>query len=197
MIYINIIKEVLNLENLNELTKEENPEVHNSYILKMRGGSRPTFEKIHFKHHLITCIGSFVGIGLVAILNYFYNLPLLIPSLGASAVLLYAACHTPMSQPRNVIGGHMVSAASGVLIYQLLGNHWWTIALGVTLAIFLMSVTHTLHPPGGATAFIAVYTDQSFSFIFSPVGLGALLLVLVAVVVNNFSTERKYPDFWF
>jgi len=186
------------MENINELREEENSDTNSSsYILKMRGGSRPAFEKVHLTHHLITGVGSFLGIGLVAILNHIYNLPLLIPSLGASAVLLYAACHAPMSQPRNVIGGHLVSATSGVLVFQLLGNQWWTIALGVTLAIFLMSLTHTLHPPGGATAFIAVYTGQGFSFIFSPVGLGALLLVLVAVVVNNFSSKRKYPDFWF
>ncbi len=102
-----------------------------------------------------------------------------------------------MAQPRNVIGGHLVSATAGVVVYQWLGNQWWTIALAVTLAIFFMNMTHTLHPPGGATAFVAVYTGQNFDYILSPVGLGAFLLVLIAVLVNNCSSQRKYPEFWF
>ena len=187
------------METANKLTEEEemNSPSTFSYITKMKGGTRPNFEKVRFTHHLITALGSFIGLGLVAILNYYYNIPLLAPSLGATAVLLYAACHAPMSQPRNVIGGHIISAAVGVIIFKVFGTHWWTISLAVTLAIFLMSLTHTLHPPGGATAFIAIYTGQDFSFILSPVGLGAVLLVIVAVIVNNFSSQRKYPDFWF
>lgn len=167
------------------------------YLEKMRGGTCPAFQPVNFWNHLITAIGSFLGIGLISILNTYYAIPLLVPSMGASAVLLYAACHVPMAQPRNVIGGHLVSATAGVLVFQLLGNQWWTIALAVTLAIFFMNLTHTLHPPGGATAFVAVYTGQSFSYILSPVGLGAVLLVIIAVLVNNCSSKRKYPDFWF
>jgi len=186
------------LESVNKLREEEEtPSPTFSYLVKMKGGSRPNFEKVKMTNHFITALGSFLGLALVALLNNFYNIPLLAPSFGASAVLLYAACHAPMSQPRNVIGGHIISATIGVIIYQTLGTHWWTIALTVTLAIFLMSLTHTLHPPGGATAFIAIYTGQDFSFILSPVGLGAVLLIIVAVVVNNISSQRKYPDFWF
>lgn len=168
-----------------------------SYLTKMRGGNSPTVNKQNLTNHLFTAFGSFLGVGLIAWLNSFYDIALLFPSLGASAVLIFAACQVPMAQPRNVIGGHLVSATAGVLVYQLGGNQWWTIALAVTLAIFAMNLTKTLHPPGGATAFIAVYTGQSFSYIFSPVGLGAFLLVVIAVIVNNFSAKRKYPEFWF
>lgn len=168
-----------------------------AYLCKMRGGKCPTFQPVNLANQVLAAIGSFLGIGLISLLNTFYNIPLLVPSLGASAVLLYAACHVPMAQPRNVIGGHLVAATAGVLVYQLFGNHWWTIALAVTLAIFLMNLTHTLHPPGGATAFVAVYTGQSFGYILSPVGLGAVILVIIAVLVNNCSAKRKYPDFWF
>ena len=186
------------MESVNKLREEEETQSPTyTYLVKMKGGNRPNFQKVKLANHFITALGSFIGLGLVAILNNFYHIPLLAPSLGATAVLLYAACHAPMSQPRNVIGGHIISAAIGVIVYQLLGTHWWTIALAVTLAIFFMSLTHTLHPPGGATAFIAIYTGQDFSFILSPVGLGAILLVIVAVFVNNISSQRKYPDFWF
>jgi CBS-domain-containing membrane protein len=60
-----------------------------------------------------------------------------------------------------------------------------------------MLVTRTLHPPGGATAYVAVISGQGFGFVLSPVGLGAVCLVAIALLVNNLSSERKYPDYWF
>ena len=168
-----------------------------TYLCKMKGGRCQSLPEISMSGILISALGSFAGIGLVAILADYYSAPLLVPSLGASAVLLYAACHVPMAQPRNVIGGHLISAVSGVFVYQTLGGAWWSLALGVTLAITLMTVTHTLHPPGGATAFVAVYTGQNYGFILAPVGLGAICLILIAILVNNLSNSRKYPDYWF
>ncbi|WP_347491154.1 HPP family protein [Desulfoscipio sp. XC116] len=168
-----------------------------TYLCKMKGGRCTSLPMFSISGLFVTALGSFAGIGLVAILSDHYHLPLLLPSFGASAVLLYAACHVPMAQPRNVVGGHLISALMGVTVYQVCGDAWWAIALGVTSAIVAMTLTRTLHPPGGATAFIAVYTAQDFGFIFSPVGLGALCLVLIALLVNNISTERKYPDYWY
>lgn len=186
-----------------EKTRSRENQVHSSsfealssYFTKMRGGISLIVNRLNLTNHLFTALGSFFGVGLIAWSNSFYDLSLLFPSLGASAVLLFAACQAPMAQPRNVIGGHLVSAAAGVLIYQLWGNQWWTIALAVTLAIFAMNLTKTLHPPGGATAFIAVYTEQSFSYVFTPVGIGAFLLVITAIVFNNLSAIRKYPEYW-
>lgn len=167
------------------------------YLCKMKGGSCTNLPTISIAGVLVTALGSFIGIGLVAFLSELYELPLLLPSFGATAVLLYATCHAPMAQPRNVIGGHLLSALVGVLVYQFFGDTWWAITLGVTLSIVAMIVTHTLHPPGGATAFIAVYTGQSYGFILSPVGLGVICLIVIAMLVNNLSEERKYPDYWF
>jgi len=184
-------------EQFNQAVYPYNGERIKNYLCKMKGGKCASLPKMSIQGLLITALGSFLGIGLVAILSDLYQLPLLLPSFGASAVLLYAACHVPMAQPRNVIGGHLISALMGVVVYQLFGGAWWSIALGVTMAIVAMAVTYTLHPPGGATAFVAVYTGQNFSFIFSPVGIGAICLILIALMVNNLSSERKYPDYWY
>lgn len=185
---------------IGQVSRGANPDYIESvktYLCKMKGGKCRSLPKSSLSGLLCTALGSFIGIGLVAVLSVQYNLPLLLPSFGASAVLLYAACHVPMAQPRNVVGGHLVSALTGVLTYQLWGDQWWAISLGVTSAIVAMTVTRTLHPPGGATAFMAVYTKQNFAFIFLPVGLGAVLLIIVALLVNNLSSERKYPDYWY
>lgn len=145
----------------------------------------------------VTALGSFLGLGMVAALADYCGLPLLLPSFGASAALLYAACHLPMAQPRNVLGGHVISAFIGVSVYWLFGDAWWAIPLGVTLAIVVMILTYTLHPPGGATAFLAIYTGQDFNFIITPVALGISCLIIIALLVNNLSSQRKYPVYWY
>ncbi|MCL2336132.1 MAG: HPP family protein [Firmicutes bacterium] len=180
-----------------EATRTAPEEKFKTYLCKMKGGSGKNMPAMSLVGLLVTALGSLLGIGLVTMLSYYYKLPLLLPSFGASAVLLYAAHGVPMAQPRNVIGGHVVSALAGVIVFQLMGNAWWAVTLGVTLAILAMIVTYTLHPPGGATAFMAVFNGQGFGFILSPVALGALCLVLVAVLVNNLSKERTYPYYWF
>lgn len=168
-----------------------------AYLHKMKGGRCVNLPRTSLPDLLVTAVGCLAGLGMVCLLSAHYKLPLLLPSFGASAVLLYAACHTPMAQPRNVIGGHVLSALTGVAAYKLLGGEWWAITVGVTLAILVMTVTHTLHPPGGATAFMAIYNGRDFSFVISPVGVGVVLLVIIAVIVNNLSSNRKYPQFWF
>ncbi|KKM11480.1 hypothetical protein SY88_08440 [Clostridiales bacterium PH28_bin88] len=142
---------------------------------------------------LWSAIGSFAGIGIVAFLALQYRLPLLVASFGATAVLVYAAVDSPLAQPRNVIGGHLISAVAGVLNYQLLGTTWWSIALGVSMAIAAMVLTRTLHPPGGATAIVAVWSGQGYTYIFAPVGVGAVILLLVALLVNHFAPGRHDP----
>jgi len=168
----------------------------NTYFCKMKAG-RCEKTAICPVHLITMTVGSILGIGFVAYLSSFYNLYLLLPSFGATAVLIYAACHVPMAQPRNVIGGHVISAVVGVLVYAIFGDVWWSVALAVNLAIVSMTLTHTLHPPGGATAFVAVYTKQSLAFVFSPVLIGAIVLVIVALLVNNLSSKCKYPIHWY
>lgn len=151
-------------------------------------------------------LGAVIGIGACGYLssNYFEprDLTLLIGSFGASAVLVYGAIKSPLAQPRNVVGGHVVSAFVGVACYQIFGaTIWLAAALAVSFAIVSMLATKTLHPPGGATALIAVVGgtkvhNLGFLYAFIPAGAGALILLLVALLVNNLSKDRKYPEYW-
>lgn len=138
--------------------------------------------------------GSFAGIAAVSYLTFGHGAALLIPSFGASAVLLYAACHVPMAQPRNLLGGHLLSAVAGVTVFRIWGLTWWSLALAVALAIAVMMVTDTLHPPGGATAFAAVFTRQGdYGFVLMPVAAGAIILLAVALLSNNMGRAGCYP----
>ena len=80
----------------------------------------------------------------------------IIASFGASAVLVYGAVKSPLAQPGNLIGGHLISALISVATYQFLGGAWFSIALAVSCALAVMLATGTLHPPGRATALLAV-----------------------------------------
>lgn len=122
---------------------------------------------------------------------------LLIGSFGASAVLLFGAAESPLAQPRNVVGGHLISAAAAVAVVTFIGSGPVAIALAVGLATFLMYVTRTVHPPGGATALIGVQGKVGLSFLVDPVLIGALILLGVALFTNNIVHHRHYPEHWY
>lgn len=151
-------------------------------------------------------IGAFFGIAPVAYIDSHFlaqtDLMMIIGSFGASAVLIYGAIRSPLAQPRNLIGGHLISAVIGVASYQLFPHTiWLAAALAVATAIACMHATKTLHPPGGATALIAVIGGQKvhdlgFLYVLIPVGSGVLIMLMVALVVNNIPGNRRYPEFW-
>lgn len=128
---------------------------------------------------------------------------LMIGSFGASAVLLYGAVRSPLAQPRNLIGGHIFSAIIGVLCWKLLHEHMWLAeAIAVATAIAIMHATRTLHPPGGATALIAVIGSAKihnlgFLYVLVPATVGPLVLLAVALLINNLPESRRYPEIWY
>jgi len=131
------------------------------------------------------------------------GLTMIIGSFGASAVLIYGAIKSPLAQPRNLLGGHVLSALVGVTSYQLFQSHiWLAAAVAVSTSIALMHATKTLHPPGGATALIAVIGGESvhklgYLYAIIPTAAGASILLTVALLVNNIPKNRRYPEFWF
>ncbi len=154
-------------------------------------------------------VASFIGIYAVYVVNGWLGISenenlYLIGSFGASAVLIYGVPTGDLSQPRNFVGGHLISAFAGVLMVKLYPqNIAVASALAVSLAIAGQHLTRTLHPPGGATALIAVIGGPSihalgFMYLFAPVLVGALIMLVVALIVNNFSNNpvRRYPRYW-
>ncbi|MDQ1271643.1 MAG: hypothetical protein QG591_273 [Planctomycetota bacterium] len=142
--------------------------------------------------------GAFLGIGFTSLLAYLWKFPLLIGPFGASAVLIYGAYKSPLAQPRNVLLGHFLAACIGVVVNDFFGVTFWSIALGVALALVLMTVTYSIHPPAGATAYIAVQTGglgTAYMYIFNPITIGAFILVLIGVIFNKLG-KRDYPTHW-
>jgi CBS-domain-containing membrane protein len=175
------------------------------YFSKMKGGAKSP-PGVGLSEMFWSWIGAVIGIGICGYLSAEYleprDLTLIIGSFGASAVLVYGAIKSPLAQPRNLIGGHIISGLVGVACYQLFGDViWMAAALGVSLAIVAMLATKTVHPPGGATALIAIIGgkkihDLGFLYAFIPAGAGALILLVVALLINNISKNRRYPEYW-
>lgn len=159
---------------------------------------------IDYKEHFWSFIGSFIGIGILAYLESIRfsgsDIVFLIGSFGASSVLVYGIIQSPFSQPRNLIGGHVISAIIGVTVNKLVPDIIWLSApLAVSLSIIFMQITKTLHPPGGATALIAVtgsaqIKDLGYMYVLSPVLDGVLILFITALIFNNMTSGRTYPS---
>lgn len=158
---------------------------------------------INFKEHLWAFTGSCIGIGIIAYLqsNILPNSDVifLIGSFGASSVLVYGVIQSPLAQPRNLIGGHLVSALIGVTVQKIVPDILWiTAPLAVSLSIVIMQITKTLHPPGGATALIAVtgsaeLKNIGYLYVICPVLVGSLILLTIALFFNNITPNRQYP----
>jgi CBS-domain-containing membrane protein len=126
---------------------------------------------------MIAGIGGALTIGALATINAAGQLPLLIAPFGASCVLVFGVPASPFARPRNVIGGHLVTAIAGLASVSVLGYGPLGIAIGVGLAIAAMMLTDTVHPPAGANPIVVAFTHASWTFLATPVLIGAVAIV--------------------
>lgn len=170
-----------------------------SAFLDLIGFSR---QKIIYRESILSAVGGFLGIFGIFMTSYWLLDPevavLIVPSMGASAVLLFAAPHAPFSQPWNVLGGHAFSAIIGVACWQLIPDYTIAASASVGLAIGVMYLTRCIHPPGGATALAAVIGSETlhnlgYSYEVQPILLNAVTLLIVAVIFNSAFHWRRYP----
>lgn len=179
------------------------------YLGRMRGSTRAVYQERKLSAVPLTFAATFIGIYLISIPALFPSWPLstklfLVGSFGASAVLLFAAPRAEFAQPRNAVAGQVIAATIGVTAYKLLSAHvGLAAALGVAVTVCVMQVTRTLHPPAGATALIAVLGPAQvhrlgYDYVLTPILIGILILIVVALVVNNLSPDknRHYPVTW-
>jgi CBS domain-containing membrane protein len=171
-----------------------------------RIGEWPVFAPIlagaTLKDRLIGCLGALVGICLTSLVCSMAmggdpQLPLIVAPMGASAVLLFAVPASPLAQPWPIVGGNTISALVGVAVSQTVSDPLLAVGLAVSLAILAMSLTRSLHPPGGAAALTAVIggaavSRAGFWFPFVPVALNALILVALGILFHRLS-GRRYP----
>jgi len=139
-------------------------------------------------------IGGAVAIGSAALLTYLTGNPWLMAPFGATCVLLFSVPASPLSQPANVIGGHVVSTAIGLLVHTLMPVEWWSLGLSVGLAIAAMAALRLTHPPAGADPLVVLFESPDWLVLIFPVALGSALLIAIAWVVHRIPPRTTYPS---
>jgi CBS domain-containing membrane protein len=169
-------------------------------------GRWPAFDPIlpgaTARDRALACLGAFVGIALTGLVAAWLHgdgeaVPWIVAPMGASAVLLFAVPSSPMAQPWPIVGGNALSALVGFAVGRALGHGAIAVALAVGLAIAVMSVTRSLHPPGGAAALTgalggSLVDAAGWWFPLAPVALDAAILVAVGWLFHRFS-GHTYP----
>ncbi|KJZ16076.1 membrane protein [Marinomonas sp. S3726] len=142
-------------------------------------------------------IGGFVGILSLALLTSWSGYPLLMAPFGATCVILFTAAAAPFAQPRNVIGGHFISALVGLIALYFFGQGPIVMAFAVATAIAAMQFFRAVHPPAGANPLVILMAGSAgFDFLLLPVLSGSIVLVGVAAVINNAKADAKWPLYW-
>lgn len=159
-------------------------------------GSSKYQPRFPLKQIVFSYLGSFIGIAALAYISVSTHYPLIAAPFGAAAVLLFAAPDSPLAQPRNCIVGNFLGGLVSLIMVHLFGSEPWVMALAVATAIKVMQLTKTLHPPGGAVALVGVMSRAEWSFLFTPVLAGSVILVCCTFVFNNLMPGRSYPKHW-
>lgn len=151
---------------------------------------------------LVATLGGMLGILMIALVSYQFTgadgAALIVPSMGAAAVLLFAVPHGKMSQPWPLIGGNLISAVIGVSCFKLVPDGVVAASLAVGLAIGAMHLLACVHPPGGATALAAVIGGPAintlgYNYLLTPILINVIVLLIMAVIFNRFFSWRRYP----
>lgn len=119
-------------------------------------------------------------------------------SMAASAVLLFAVPHSPLAQPWNLVGGHLISALAGWVCILFIHDPFIAAGVAVGAAIFLMHYFNCLHPPGAATALTLVLSSAQFQhsgwqWTLLVVAVNTIISLLLALLINNMLPGRRYP----
>lgn len=167
-------------------------------MLEKEDTSIDNISKPYWLEICYSLLGIFIGMGIICYVSLRYDMSLLIPSFASSAVMLFISYNNPLAQPRNVIGGHLMAVLAGIITSHLFINDWWSMTIAIVLATLLMIASKTLHPPAGATALITHLSGYGHNVVglLFPVLANAIIIVLIAYIINNAVASRKYPMFW-
>ena len=134
------------------------------------------------------CITALSGLGSAVQSSVWLMAPF-----GATMVLLFGLPDSPLAQPRNIIAGHLLTTAIGLTVATLVGVTPWSMGLAVGIAVSLMLLTNTTHPPAGANPLVVMLAGENWDFLLMPVAAGAILIVVFGVLYHRIISGKQYP----
>ena len=166
------------------------------FLQKLKGQCQERAPRPNPKLLGFACIGALLAGSVLGFLAFSTGHAVIMGSFGASIFLVMAAPDVPFSQPRHIIGGHFVASAIGLFFFHLIGDMWWSMALALALATVVMLALRIPHPPAGSNPVAIFLTAPSWDFIWLPTLLGAVIVVIIALVYNNLRSGQIYPKYW-
>ncbi|MFZ5732773.1 MAG: HPP family protein [Pseudomonadota bacterium] len=145
---------------------------------------------------LLAGLGSAAAIGIMEWLSVSADYPLAIIPFATSIVLVIGLPDAEPSQPRALVGGHLVATIAGLVVVKLAGPSAWAAAVAVGLAVAAMMLTGTMHPPAGINPLLVVINNLSWPFLLMPVLAGALLLAAFTFAWHRLSGRSDWPRRW-
>ena len=167
-----------------------------SYLTKLKGSPAAIPHSPSMKEIIFIAIGAFLAASVIGFLAYYTKQPIIMGSFGASIFVLFVLPDSPFAQPRNVIIGHFITTLIGLIFYNLVSSDWWSMALALAFAIAAMQLLRVPHPPAGSNPFIVFLLGANWDYLWMPTVIGAILIVVVALIYNNISKDRSYPKYW-
>ncbi|MGB7192726.1 MAG: HPP family protein [Collimonas pratensis] len=165
------------------------------------GGVGPSADGSRISAHaaqvLRAGLGAFLALAAVGGLAQASHQPWILGSFGATCVLLFGFPNGPFSQPRNIIGGHLLTTFTGLLFLQLCGPGWLPMAVASACALMLMMLTRTVHPPAGSNPAIVFMAQPGWSFLLLPTLAGAALILLIGWLYWRLLQRRRWPGSWY
>ena len=117
-------------------------------------------------------------------------------SFGATIFIVFVLYDLDTAQPKNIFFGHLLSILVGIVFNETIGLSFYSLGLSVGVAIVMMTYFRVMHPPAASNPLVALSMDLSFDFIFFPVIVGTITIILLSIVINRFLLKRKYPKKW-
>ena len=114
-------------------------------------------------------------------------------SFGATVFIVFVLYDLETAQPKNIFFGHLISIIVGIIFNETIGLSFYSLGLSVGVAVILMVYFKVMHPPAASNPLVALFMDLSFDYIFFPVIVGTIVIILLSILINKMILKRKYP----
>jgi len=158
---------------------------------------------LSIKFKLVSLLACFCSIFFIALITKIVSpwpgYPMIVASMGASAIILFFIPGSPLAQPWPFVGGQLISAVVGVFCALNINETSTAAATAVGGSVFLMLILRCLHPPAAATSLTPIMagtslTSLGYSFVIVPVAINVITMLFLAIVINRYVMKRNYPS---
>ena len=165
-------------------------------IKKFIGGQQKPPERSDFKKILISALVVGLVIAGLTYVDREIGTLVLLGTFGATSLLVFVYPDSPVSQPRSVMGAHIIGATMGLLCLQFIGPQWWSLGIAVGLTVLFMKLLRVVHPPATSNSIVVFLTKPTWFFLVCPTIAGALIIIVLALFYHNMSRESNWPNYW-